>query len=429
MVTHDSNKNRKEIKIYFTTRTPFTKRDYHRFGVDFLIKSGCDVSIWHIVLEECPKAMPNNESMYDGDNYLKMSLEEFKIRTHKNKRYRVYIILQAMNEIGLYLAKNGCHYIIMEGLGGIPTPPRGPGSYLRSYMYLANYLIKNGIVTSFNKYCGIKAEKKKRKDFLEKYSKCVKSTPPIMIVTSTKHASHAYLKPLGLNNNYNIQYVHAMDYDRYIECNLASGKSERCILYCDSGYHGETFDALYLDLEFETHRKKSFFFEQIEKLFLKLEDHYGVPVVVAGHPHTKYEEGDFCGRQIVFDRTCELAKNAVCFVMTTSTAFSFAVLYDLPILRVVNRDFKKVRVDPPDLYDLIKQEALYFGNGFLDLDHVQGVDKPWLLAKRMRPESREEYITKFIIDNYESRNKLIIEYVEEFLAQWTPRSVSSSFEV
>ena len=84
------------------------------------------------------------------------------------------------------------------------------------------------------------------------------------------------------------------------------------------------------------------FYEQLDDLFNVLERKYNMPVVVAGHPHKEYSEDNFYGRRLVFNSTCELVRDAAIVILTTSTAMSFAVLYDTPVLKICNSQFKSI---------------------------------------------------------------------------------------
>lgn len=46
------------------------------------------------------------------------------------------------------------------------------------------------------------------------------------------------------------------------------------------------------------------------------------------------------------------------FIINTSLAINFAVLYDVPTLQVVNTDFKRLTLYTPNLYDYIKVSSI-----------------------------------------------------------------------
>jgi hypothetical protein len=77
------------------------------------------------------------------------------------------------------------------------------------------------------------------------------------------------------------------------------------------------------------------YFEKLDKLFQRVEELYGVPVIVAGHPREQNVEGyvsKFNGRQVLFGRTARLTLEAQIVLTFASTAVSFAILAKKPIV-------------------------------------------------------------------------------------------------
>ena len=206
-----------------------------------------------------------------------------------------------------------------------------------------------------------------------------------------------------------------MDYDRYIESRNV--KSSKCLLYCDSGFFDLDQDYILNPRIMATVVHRSECLSQLEILFNKLEDYYKLPIVVAGHPHTRYESDTFCGRQIVFNRIGELAANSELFIGTTSTAISFAAIYNLHVLQIANSFFREVKISKYDdfsAYDYIRFQTDELGTGFLDLDDTEAMNHPWDYVKLMDEDKRKRYIKKYVIDSDRSE-RITVEYIEEFI--------------
>lgn len=397
-------------EIIFIIEHPFWQRDYHRFGVEYLAGRGYPVQIWRIMRRNSI-SFNTQAGLYKGNGYYEYSFHDFKRKTKEN-RACIFIMQKPDDEYCLFLSRQGCRFIIISGLGGLNLPQ----DFLVSYKVRDRIkrVFDRGLKTSVQGYLRSKSGCWKRKRIIKQYKKAIKLNPPALIATSTRFtAKRTFLKE-DLQGN--VMYIHAGDYDRYIEVNRESGKeTAKCIVYCDSGFADRDYDAVLSGNVYETARHKNEYFDQLEVLFQKMEDWYGIPVIVTGHPHTKYETGDFHGREIVFNQTCRLVKNAEVFIVNTSTAMNFAVLYDVPVLKIVNRYFKKIPYGGTNMYDFIKNEACnVFKCGFLDMDDAEKMGHPWDFVKLMGRKNRDAFLKKFVIDSQRTE-KTVIEYVEEFI--------------
>ena len=83
------------------------------------------------------------------------------------------------------------------------------------------------------------------------------------------------------------------------------------------------------------------YFKEHNDLFDRIEERYGLPVVIAAHPRAeKYKEHNYYnGRKVLFGKTADLASYAE-FVITYSTAVSFAIMRMRPVLFVYTNDLK-----------------------------------------------------------------------------------------
>ncbi len=77
-----------------------------------------------------------------------------------------------------------------------------------------------------------------------------------------------------------------------------------------------------------------YYFKTINEYFRKLEDHYKCEVVIAAHPSAeKYKEYNFFeGRKVFFNQTATLVLNSTGVLTHNTTAVSYAVIYEKPII-------------------------------------------------------------------------------------------------
>ncbi len=404
-------------RIIYVVIHPYSLRDHLRFGGEYLMDHGYNVEIWRIV-QDSSVYMNWGGGMYEGDNYHEYSLTDYKRNLCMRREDSVFVFQGKTH--AMYIAsglKATC--IVMDGLGAVP----------RFYDYgfsKENKAEKKGL---FNRLRG-----KTPKDYLIFISYCTstlieeirrkargstwRSNPPVLLVTSTHYASSLYFKPWEMETAH-VLYVHAMDYDRYIEANQMESDESGVIVYIDAGFSSDTYDFVsknsneFVECDGGIPEKSA-----LDHLFSILEEKYKSEVVVAGHPHREYSGDTFCGRRLVLNRTCELVKNSSLVVLTTSTAMNYIALYNKPVLKIASSQFKSFKYAGCDsAYDWIKFEAEeIMGCGFLNLDDKDTYDHIGNKIKQMDHKKREEYISKYIIDG-DMTDKTIVEYLEDYISK------------
>ena len=91
-------------------------------------------------------------------------------------------------------------------------------------------------------------------------------------------------------------------------------------------------------------RNSEEYYAQLNAFFLRLEKSYGVPVMISGHPNS-FNIPDyphrFAGRKVIFKNTAELVLNSIGIVTHASTAISFAVLSNAPIMLITTTEIDR----------------------------------------------------------------------------------------
>lgn len=407
----------KEQKVVFLVEDVITKRDYNRAGATFLESLGHQVEVWQIILGK-PVVFDYGELKYKGDNYRQFNKNEF-IHIVKSNRDAIYITGRLYDFTHWILCKYNCKFIVTEGfLATIGN---------------SNDLISDSLLKRIKRTIGKVIKKRRLKDNFRIIKelcqrrwyrfRCKSSQKsPVTIITGTHYLASVRIPKEELKGN--VLYIHAKDYDYYIETQRIDSKQrEKHILYCDSAFVDEDYhvakaghDMMSEEYNVYVHREE--YFQQIETLFQKLEDYYGVPVVVAGHPHVIYKQGEFGGREIIREKTCELARDAKLFITNCSTAMSFAILYDKPILFIQNERFKKTRFSGAtnafSYIQYVAEEKLKVG--FLNMSNSEEMERPWEKVRKFPRREREEFMREYIIDTDKTK-KTITEYIAEILQE------------
>mgnify|MGYP001048297487 CR=1 FL=1 len=131
--------------------------------------------------------------------------------------------------------------------------------------------------------------------------------------------------------------VHNKDYDEYL-LNRGEERKEKYILFIDEDLtNAEDFRKSNTSVVYP---EKSIYFDNMNLLFSRLEEYYGIPVYIAAHPKCEYKGHEFNGRKIFFYQTCELVKNADLVLTHASAAVNFIILYRKPYIFLVDKYIK-----------------------------------------------------------------------------------------
>jgi hypothetical protein len=128
--------------------------------------------------------------------------------------------------------------------------------------------------------------------------------------------------------------IHSLDHDVYL-CFLARTgevvQNKTCVFLDEAATHHSDFALLNIS----PIEEKSYF-ASMNTLFDRIEQETGLTVIVAAHPRSDYDKlpGAFGGRAIVKGKSVDLVASSSLVVTHASTAISFAVLFEKPLLLV-----------------------------------------------------------------------------------------------
>ena len=312
--------------VAFVVWSPFTERDYRRFGIDEICKKFevyvFDCSEWLSPLISVEKRLSISEfSGYRGIS----SYSEFNSvidQLSVNKGWFVVDLLGENKEsyqIRKLLRKRYCSMIRVD-LGRLPSTR--PSLFDRlCYLWQRRDRVAATIASRLRRLSLGNAE---------------------IVIAGGRVAERSH------EASSRVIKAHSMDYDIYLalkksDCTIpvADQKTEY-ILYLDEDlvFHQ---DFAHLGLPYLTTAER--FFPNISRFFSKIEKQYGIPVIIAAHPRSCYKEEDdyFNGRKIVKGKTPELVKGASLVLAHASTSISFAVLFERPILLLRSKDIDRNR--------------------------------------------------------------------------------------
>ncbi|MBI5563110.1 MAG: hypothetical protein HY894_09725 [Deltaproteobacteria bacterium] len=187
--------------------------------------------------------------------------------------------------------------------------------------------------------------------------------------------------------------IHSFDHDAYLGYMRGIGfnapRSERiCVFIDEAATRHPDFAILGIRPIGEERYFKSMnaFFDMIEKKT-------GLRVVIAAHPRANYEDtpNAFGNREMIKGKTIELAARSSMVVAHSSTAVSFAVLFDKPLILAKTQEMVERRAD-----GLIDAMAAALGVVSVNIDDASATDRLSLAPSAHKGKRFEAYKYQYV---------------------------------
>lgn len=358
-----------KIKLTFIVLTPFTQRDYDRFGIEILENNGFEVDVldlthlFHLQNGEgsdSPKIV-RVDSYRDFESYIKDNQYDviyIKVYGESSKllkinmllsKYRVQTMLFNTNILPIAINKQSLLYKIRYILSSFSFGD----IFGRIYYLLNKHKIKNN-------------------DFV------------LIGGTEGEYCS-------GTDEQTRYIYGHTLDYDIYrSQRDLPSLISHKYVVFLDENlpYHPDeklSGSEKYLErIAPAYYQKLNYFFD-----FIELE--YDLKVVVAAHPSAEYERigNPFDGRECIKGKTNQLIQHAEFCLGHFSTSINFAILHQKPVLFITLQEIDYL------FGDFITKFSEILGNKKLFIDDIDSLGK---ITSSIDYQCYEEYVNKYIKD-------------------------------
>jgi len=338
------------IKVIYLVDEVFSDRDFYRFGFDRFIK--------HDILVECWS--------FRFFNYVENSIiESVELNTRKInvKSFKSFSELE---------------YCIDSLPGSFVFDKRA-----RSYgKYTASWFQNNGavLVDGMQGEVPLFKYKPRLKDKLVLLDWSVTS-----LFVKIKNKIESFIKNVdgdsvtydirvcgGLSYKTNAKYIieaHSLDYDIYLASKCLPYTGRKYAVFLDSGMVEHPDFSIHNTRPACTHDN---YYPSINSFFQNIEDELSIPVVIALHPKTDINKGSlvFLGRDVKINETHELIRDCSMVIAHDSTAISFAVLWEKPLLIVTTDEIEK------NHYMSMEATSKALGIKRINIDHLVG-DYDW----------------------------------------------------
>lgn len=320
-------------KFILIVSSPFSERDYVRYGVDTLKVSGFDVEVWNV-------GKVINKYAYEKCANLSGKFEIETVFNTKNEFFErcrqlkspFFFVAVPYNFNSLFVFKK-----LSSGRQAYGISVSYPDSAsFKAVSVGETKVLKQNKVRFFSKLKGIS---------LRKISDKMSHVIPIWVF-GISHADLVFAggdksrlsSPL-IGSRTQIVNIHVNDYDTFLENPPSESLSEKYAVFIDQNLPLNT-DPLYT----KTARvvAASNYFPSLVKFFDQLELELGMPVKIAAHPRSDYNSapGVFGGRELLSGETARLVKNSSLVIAHYSYAVNFAVLYKKPLIFITTDELK-----------------------------------------------------------------------------------------
>jgi len=385
-------------KIIYIRYIPLTAKIYKDFYMDEVVKVGIDVEYWDISalffkqdFKQEDSSFLTNTRRINSYNELKKAIIELQPLSDK-----LFISIMTFEGRVLKLYKLFTKYnctLAVFGRNMLPLSVQNNKSI--------SYIIKNLSFEKIKRYLDTKSIiKGKENGSIKSYD--------IMFLGGTEG-----WKGIGIINEKDvfkaeIVNVNSDDYDNYLMF-----KNDEPILTTDYILFLDEYlplhpDTLLFDIKNVSEQQ---YYPELNAYFDRVEKQYEMPVVIAAHPKaSRYKEEDFFnGRQVFFEKTLQLTKNAHFVLAHDTTSINYAISFEKKLHFITSKNiFNEI--------NMVHRNTVNFAN-FLGCN-LQWFDKeePINLIENFPLENYKRYRYGFQT-SFETENKFSKDIFINFLKE------------
>ncbi|MFH1310702.1 MAG: hypothetical protein ABIH85_08520 [Candidatus Omnitrophota bacterium] len=367
-------------RIILLVESPFDSRDYKRFGIESLKRNGFAVEVWDLSrilrfkvysdvtvpkIHECSELTVFFEKKEAFRRISELGVSDFVINLGS----------YGINSFWVYkaLTKAKTQYAVqMSGM----LPLHGP----EQTMYVAYWKkLKKIFPPSFKHISNVLFSRLPPEWFRIKPSK---------LILAGGEKCFVYNYPMDRGKITETLWVHAMDYDLYLEeRNRSFARSERVFAVFLDEYLPFHPDRLYDGVKGILAPEE--YYSMLDRFFKRVEDKLKLEVVIAASPRSDYENNPdyFKGRRCIKGRTPELVRKSRLVLAHDSSSLTFANLFHKPVMFLTSKRLSRTNPGIKRLANWFRKEPI-----FMDKDRAIDWGFEMTLDKGCYDEYKRWYI-------------------------------------
>lgn len=306
-------------KVIYIRYNPLTQKVYNDFYFNEIESIGLKVEYWD-VSSLFFKTIPGVEDSSFLTKTIKFNTYkeiEDQLKSERSLDKCLFISIMSFDQLIIKLYKLLTKYNCNLGVFGRNVLPFGANTNMSILDYLKKINIKR--ISNFIKF-----------KLLQKYLKSgkIKKYDYVFLAGNYGWRGIGRINQTDINNSIKIN-INSDDYDA---CTMLSNKIEsmnKYILFLDE-YLPLHPDTILLGIKTI---KPNDYYPELNKYFDFVEKKYGLPVIIAAHPKAlKYHDKNyFNGRQVLFNQTAALTKDALFVIAHDSTSVNYPIYFNKKI--------------------------------------------------------------------------------------------------
>lgn len=330
MVIKKVEKNRIN-KVVFLVYTSFSVRDYHRLGIDILLKNSFEV---HIV-DFTPLINPKLHEVADTFEY-----KEFKNIVYVSDETEIYkeLIKFASNSFFICLLQLSL-------------------STFKVFRFISKYKIPYGIIV----WAGTIYEERILEKKLSTTNKIIKKLKKFRLTRLKQYmlvylplswlglrparyaftaASSSGLKAKTIGKGTEIVLIHSFDYDNYLDSLKMTDEHTNTIVFLDQNLPLHKDQIMH---SADNRPTENNYFPVLCSAFEKIESFFDARIVICCHPTAdKLVLSElYGGREVVIGRTSDFVRSCIFCIAHYSISISYAVMHKKPIVFITTNSIEQ----------------------------------------------------------------------------------------
>lgn len=354
-------------QLFIVTETPFTERDYQRFGVEYLSQ------FFEVIICDCTAWL--QKKFWQKYHYRVWQKGKYKII----KRYRDLLDI-SMSPGDVFIDCLGDYFIL-----NIFRKKIVQKNIIFTKLQSGLYPIAPRVKTFRKRLNMLLFSPRKWLLHWRKITCLMNYVPPTVVVVGGE---------TGLNSK-DCQYAkfnllaHSFDYDVFLQKQMLVEhiNKDQYIVFLDQDL------ARHSDFDFDQVKhpvSEENYYHELDMFFTKIEKKLGIKVIFAAHPRADYS----CRRHILNGRdfyqgiTPQLIKNSSLVLLHDTTSISFAVLWYKPMVFLTTKELQKSILSSSiqNVAKIFNQEPLNISDSKLDEINIEN----W------------RYVDKILYDKYKN---------------------------
>lgn len=330
MVVNKVQKNRID-KVIFLIDISFTARNYHRFGIDILLKNGFEV---HIV-DFTPLINPKLHEVADTFEY-----KEFENIIYVKDESKIYKELKNFSSNSFFIC------FLQFSL-----------STYKVFRFISKYKIPYGMIV----WIGTIYEERNLEQKLSTANKIIKKLKKFRLTRLKQYmvvylplswlglrpARYAFTSALSssqkvknVGKGTEVVLIHSFDYDNYLESLKIPVEHTNTIVFLDQNLPMHVDNLVY---PVDNRPTQDNYFPVLCSAFEKIESFFDARIVICSHPTAdKLVLSElYGGREVVIGSTSDFVRSCIFCVAHYSISISYAVLHKKPIVFITTNSIEQ----------------------------------------------------------------------------------------